>query len=280
MTKKIVAIFIFLVGARCSFAWGPRGHQLVARIAERRLSHRARGEIRALLGNDDLVSVSTWADEIRPERPETARWHFVDIPLESGGFSDQRDCPISRGQRQDQVGNCVVDRIKSFAKQLADPSMPVQSRAEALKFLVHLVADIHQPMHTVADADAGNHIYITEFGTTQCGDRPCNLHLLWDTGLLQHSHRSERKLAGEIEALIVRERLQAKPGETPESWANESFHLAQNVWLQNGATVDDAYYRQNIHVAEARLALAGIRLAALLNQAFAGSHANQRYSMK
>ena len=277
--RNILALFIFLFCALQSFAWGPRGHRLVARIAQQQLNDETRREIRNLLGSDDLVAIATWADEIRSQRPESARWHFVDIPLGSVGFSEQRDCGRSQPDPQAPVGNCVVDRIKFFQTVLADRSVPNPNRAEALKFLVHLVADIHQPMHAVADAAAGNDIRITELGKTRCGNRRCNLHLLWDTDLLQRSHPPERKLLADIERLILRDRLEARSGGTAESWADESFHLAQRVWLEDGARVDERYFRRNVPVAEQRIALAGIRLAGLLNAALA-NHANQRYSMK
>lgn len=273
--REILAAFILLTCAAHSFAWGPRGHHLVARVAQQRLSKEARGEIRSLLGNDDLVAISTWADEVRSQRPGTARWHFVDIPLASAGFSGQRDCPRPKRSKGDGIGDCVVDRIGYFAGVLANPVAASSSRAEALKFLVHFVADVHQPMHAVGDADAGNHIHISEFGKTQCGSRACNLHLLWDTDILQHPRRPEYRVLADVERLMARERLEARSGGTTESWADESFHLAQQVWLEDGARVDDAYFRRNTPLAEERLALAGIRLAALLNAALS-HHANQR----
>jgi hypothetical protein len=270
---------MLLFGASPLLAWGPRGHRVVARIAEEHLHTDARRQVRVLLGSDDLASISTWADDIRRSHPETARWHFVDVPLGSSGFSGPRDCPPSRQALQDQVGNCVVARIRFFARVLADRRGPIDGRAEALKFLVHLVADAHQPMHAVADADAGNRIRISELGRTECGTRACNLHLLWDTGILQHPRRPEREQVAEIERLIAREELERRPVGTPESWADESFRVAGKVWLKDGAQVDESYFKTNIPVAEGRLALAGIRLAALLNAAFS-DHANHRYSMK
>jgi hypothetical protein len=266
--RKVAAVLVLLVFAPNLFAWGPRGHRIAARIAQAHVSEATRLQIEALLGSDDLAAVSTWADEIRAQRPETAGWHFVDIPLSASGFSEPRDC--NRPEKKHRVTalhNCVVDRIVLFEQILKNSNASRPDRIQALKFLVHLVADVHQPMHAIGDARAGNDIHITEFGRTQCGDRPCNLHFLWDTDLIEHTRRSERKWVAHLESLISREHLQRQANGTPEAWANQSFHLAKRVWLDNGSSVDEAYYKANISAADKRLALAGLRLAALLNEA-------------
>jgi len=262
--RIVLIAFVLFSCAPDLFAWGPRGHRIVAEIAQQQLNSSARREIARMLDGSDLVSISTWADEIRSERPETAKWHFVDIPLQSEGFSDRRDCPSFSN---DRIGDCVVDRIVFFNGVLANRNAPLQARAEALKFLVHLVGDIHQPMHAAKDAEGGNHIHIIEFGREQCGNRPCNLHLLWDVDLLRQVHLSERGELARIDTRIRREQLQLKSGGSPQSWADESFHLAQQLWLRDGAPADQAYFGRNLPVAETRLALAGLRLARLLNQA-------------
>jgi hypothetical protein len=266
--RKFTAVLVLLAFTPNSFAWGPRGHRIAARIVQTHLSEATKLQIETLLGSDNLAAVSTWADEIRKQRPETAGWHFVDIPLNASGFSEERDC--NRPEKKHKVlaaHNCVVDRIVLFEQILKNSNASLQDRIEALKFLVHLVADVHQPMHAIGDAHAGNDIHITEFGRTQCGDRPCNLHFLWDSDLIEHTRRSEKKWVAHLEYLISREHLQRRANGNPEAWANESFHLAQKVWLNDGSSVDDSYYTANIGALDNRLALAGLRLAALLNEA-------------
>ncbi len=266
--RKFAAVLALLAFTPTSFAWGPRGHRIAARIAQAHLRESTRLQIQALLGSDDLAAVSTWADEIRKQRPETAGWHFVDIPLNASGFSEERDCnPPEKKHRVMAAHNCVVDRIVLFQQVLRNSNSSQQDRIEALKFLVHLVADVHQPMHAIGEAHAGNDIHIIEFGRTQCGDRPCNLHFLWDTDLIKHTRRSQKKWVAHLERLIAREHLQRRANGTPEAWANESFHLAQRVWLNDGSSVDEAYYKPNISAVDERLALAGLRLATLLDEA-------------
>ena len=265
------AFFVFLLSVSTpSFAWGPEGHEIVADIARSHLTEHARDRIRELLGNDDLAAVSVWADDIKAERPETFGWHFVDIPMSAQGFSGPRDCyrPDERHPAtKEDHHNCVVDRISLFARVLADKNAPRPDRIEALKFVVHFVGDIHQPLHATGEARGGNEIHVVEFGQTQCGKYVCNLHFAWDIGLIEHAGRREADYVNYLEKWITRQRLQQKAGGTPETWANESFILAKQVWLNDGGTIDEAYYRNKIGTLDQRLALAGLRLARLLNEA-------------
>jgi S1/P1 Nuclease len=257
-----------------ALAWGQAGHRIIADVAREHLSPVARSRIRQLLGNDDLAAVSVWADTVKTERPETFGWHFVDIPMNSGGFSQARDChqPDQRHPESKQDHhNCVVDRILLFEQVLADKSATPTERLEALKFLVHFVGDIHQPMHAIAEARGGNEIRIVEFGAAECGNRPCNLHFAWDIGLIEHSHRSERQYSSDLEDLIVRRQLSFDAQGSAEHWANASFQLAKKVWVNDGGSIDENYYRANIRILDNQLALAGIRLAALLNETL-GDH--------
>ena len=275
-TIRTVLVISLISISTPSLAWGPEGHRIVADIARSRLHEITRRHTRELLGNDDLAAISTWADEIRTQRPETFAWHFVDIPMNATGFSEPRDC-YRRSEKHPQSEadhhNCVVDRIEIFRRILADKNQSRSNRVEALKFLVHLVADIHQPMHAIGEARGGNEIHITEFGSSQCGNGLCNLHSTWDTGLIEDAVRSGAPPFGPldypavIENVIQVRSLQRRDIGTPEQWANESFRLAHQVWLTDGGSVDEAYYRKNIGSLDERLALAGLRLAALLNQA-------------
>ena len=269
--KNCVAIFLFsILLPISSLAWGPEGHRIVGDIAETRLTPTARLQVKELLGNDDLAAVAVWADEIKGERPETFGWHFVDIPADASGFSEARDCyrPNQKhAHTQQDHHNCVVDRITMFRQLLADRNAPKQERIEALKFLVHFVGDVHQPMHAIAEARGGNDIHILEFGSSQCGKYPCNLHFAWDIGLIEHTRLSEWQYVSRLNQLIASRRLTSQAEGTPANWANESFLLAKKVWVSDGGAVNEAYYQNDIGIVNRRLALAGLRLASLINQA-------------
>jgi hypothetical protein len=223
-----------------------------------------------LIGSARLTSIANWADEVRSERDESFNWHFANIPKDASGFSEQRDCFMPNNRHKGAATdhhNCVVDRIEIFEHVLADRNAPREDRIEALKFLVHFVGDVHQPFHGIGDAAGGNGIAITEFGSTECGQHPCNLHGSWDIALIQHTGMGVREYVNHLNRLIAKEHLTASG--TPEDWANESHRYAQTAWLDTGGQVDENYYRKEITVVDQRLALAGLRLAAVLDEAFA-----------
>jgi hypothetical protein len=271
--KNLVLMVLTLVLVSPSaIAWGPEGHEIVANLAEVRLNQNARTGIRSLMGDTNLASISNWADEIRHDRDETYNWHFVDIPAESPGFSDDRDCFLPNNKHKDAATdhhNCVVDRIEIFEHVLGDVDASREQRTEALKFVVHFVGDIHQPFHAIGEAAGGNGVAVVEFGSRECGQHPCNLHGAWDSGLIQHTGMSTEQYVAHLEKVISEGRLNASG--TPKDWANESHDQARSAWLQDGAQVDEAYYQNEIKVVDERLAQAGMRLATLLNQVFAST---------
>ena len=132
-----------------AFAWGAEGHRSVAAIAADGLTLAARRQVEELPGGDPSVAMmeaSTWADEIRMKRPRTAPWHFVDVPIGSAGYDPQRDC------RND---DCVVAQIDRDEKIIADRQLSLPVRTEALRFLIHFVGDLHQPLHAADNHDHG-----------------------------------------------------------------------------------------------------------------------------
>jgi len=263
------AIVLTLAMPSTLVGWGSEGHQIVASLAQTRLTENAQRGIRSLIGDASLASVSNWADEVRPERDETYSWHFVNIPENASGFSDERDCFVPNSKHKGSTTdhhNCVVDRIEIFQQVLSDSNAQRDDRIEALEFLVHLVGDVHQPFHAIGEAAGGNGIAVTEFGSTHCGRRPCNLHSVWDFGLIQHAGMRREAYVAHLEKLIADEHLTANGN--PQDWANESHGYAEAAWLTDGAQIDENYYRKEIKVVDERLALAGLRLAAVLNEAF------------
>lgn len=263
-----LALIVTLLPVR-SFAWGARGHEVIADVAYFRLTPQTRRNVRLLLGGESLAFASTWADAVRQRRDATLGWHFVDIPANAQGFDEQRDCFRPQGKHKNartDRHNCAVDRIEIFMRVLANPDASRRQREEALKWVVHLVGDLHQPLHAIREAHGGNDIELPVFGDTHCGDYPCNLHRVWDVTLLEHADLSEREYVRRIQAMIRLEGPDGKAGGTPEDWANESHEEARAILRHRPAKVDQAYYNANIHMVDEKLALAGLRLAALLNR--------------
>lgn len=278
--RKIAALWLIvtLLPVRL-LAWGARGHEVIADVAYSRLTPQTRRNVRMLLGGESLAFASTWADAVRHKLDETIDWHFVDIPANARDFNEQRDCfrpqEKYKNARTDHH-NCAVDRIEIFTRVLANPGASQRQREEALKWVVHLVGDLHQPLHAIREAHGGNDIELPVFGATQCGGYPCNLHRVWDGALLEHAGLSEREYARRIQALIRAEGLEGKAVGTPEEWANESHAEASAILGHIPVKVDQAYYKLNIHLLDERLALAGLRLAALLNRTL-GSIPTQQF---
>ena len=252
-------------------AWGQEGHEVVGTLAEAMLSDTAKAGIHSVLAaGDTLASVATWADTVRfTTRKESYNWHFVDIPLSVTGFDEGRDCFLPHdthpGAATDHM-NCVVDRITFFKQVLADTTKTPAERQDALKFIVHFVGDVHQPFHAVGDGRGGNDNKITEFGSTQCGSDLCNLHHAWDTDLIAHTGMDTNAYVQHLQSLIATNHWTASGN--PADWANESHAAGQVAWVDNGGTIDEAYYNAQISVIDKRLALAGLRLASLLEDVF------------
>jgi hypothetical protein len=257
MLKKPVAVFLlFLAMCPALFGWGHEGHQIIATVAENHLDQTTLVMIQSLLGNNHLYSVASWADDVRRERPDTKGWHYVDIPL-GGRYDARRDCALPE--------SCVVAKIDYFIKVLTDKNAPREQRAEALKFVVHFVGDIHQPLHAVKEAKGGNGIRIRFLGDDRCGRYECNLHGVWDISMILHTGLNRQEYSQHLEALISGEKLGSLNAGTPEQWANDSLRLAGVAWVQDGANLDELYYQREIKVADRQMALAGLRLAKLLN---------------
>lgn len=267
-TAAILALLSFLPAQ--VFSWSQKGHAVIAEIAASRLTPTARANLNLLLGNNSLGSIATWPDAIRGDRDETYGWHFVDIPANAAGFDQARDCFRPQdGDKHPSAAtdhhNCVVDRIDMFARTLADGNASERDRLLALLFVIHFVGDIHQPLHAIEDARGGNDIKVTVFGSDQCGNYQCNLHGVWDFSLVEHTGYNEEQYVAHLNELIARNHWEEKAGGSPADWANESHREALQVWVKNGTAIDEAYYRANIQLVDERLALAGLRLAALLN---------------
>ncbi len=243
-------------------AWGAQGHRLVARVASERLTPTASAEVTRLLAAEPdptLAGVAAWADQLRGSDPglgkRSARWHYVNIAEDDCQYQARKHCPD---------GNCVVEALQVQARILADRSQPDAERAQALKFVVHFVGDIHQPMHAGYGHDKGGNDFQLQFG-----NRGTNLHSLWDSGLLNTRKLDDDAYLKVLDALpkpvLTRHVRLAK--DVP-AWAEASCRIAveQGVYPPSRKLGDD-YTRRYRAVAEAELRIAGERLAQVLNEA-------------
>ena len=254
-------------------AWGPQGHRLVARIAEGRLTPVAQQNVRWLLDGVPLADVASWADQQRDALRQTGPWHYVNIPNAAAVYDRDRDCPrqpnTAAGARADRWRDCVVDRLLYNEQQLTDSALDRADRATALKFLVHFVGDVHQPFHALADQRGGNDIPVTFFRSADCGEGgrvlPCQLHAVWDSGLIVRRRLNDQRYLAALEG-VVQTRAKKPVGGTPAEWARESHDIARSALVRANADVGETYYTSHIGIVDERLAIAGLRLALVLNR--------------
>ncbi len=270
-----------------AFGWWETGHRTVARLATLHLTPAAQTRVAAILNvadtpdavADALAVASTWPDETKAET-KTGAWHFIDLALQ-----DQKSDIPTRCQDD----NCVTARIHIFAAQLSSSDThPPVGQLDALRYLVHFVADLHQPLHAVSDADLG--------GNCEHIDPPIetakNLHAIWDGAIVNAVNRSDRELAADLEHNLqsFSPQFKADLGTGDENdWAWESHKLAIKDIYQKFAIptepvifphscqdaplavanltlhLENAYLDDMKPVVREQLTKAGLRLAALLN---------------
>lgn len=230
-------------------AWGTEGHQIIAAIAQQNLQPAAAKEVDRLLAFDPgatLISISTWADEHRS--PATAAWHYINFPKGNCQYLQERDCPD---------GKCVVEAIRKQASILQF-DVNDEKRLTALKYLVHLVGDVHQPLHAGWGEDRGGNSY-----QLQAFMRGSNLHAWWDSGMIKYLEAQEGPL------LPMLETGKSQPISNdwkPETAAEESCRIVDQEGFYPGRLVDVGYITTYKGSLEARLKVAGQRLAGLLNR--------------
>jgi len=243
-----LAAFALSALATNAQAWGTQGHQVIALLTEKQLTPKAREQVQKLLALEPgatLASISTWADEHRNR--STGPWHYVNLPRGVCTYDAQRDCPD---------GNCVVEAINRQLAVLASDA-PDEKRLMALKYVVHFVADVHQPLHAGYAEDRGGNTYqLQAFG------RGTNLHSLWDTGLIKSLGMSNEALVAKLGPVSAPSHLSAA------GIAEESCKIVGTPGFYPDRKVGADYIERFTPIMEQRLVKAGAQLAAMLNRAF------------
>jgi hypothetical protein len=251
-----------------ALAWGPVGHRIAGDLAEQKLCPAARTKVQSLGGGESLAELGSWADEIRdePQWKSSRPWHYMDLPdLPPGaGLAEARTAIDEHAHPRE---GDVLEALARFSKALTDPKTPRAERAEALRFVVHFVVDIHQPLHIGRPSDRGGNDVQVSFGKKG----PMSLHHFWDTDVLPSrgpSAKMEQRLEVDLAAVPA-----ARANDPPAEWAAESLLLRARVYdfrpTANGpATLDGGYVHSSQQIADERLVLAGARLAATLNTMF------------
>lgn len=311
-----VAAYFWFVGLFAAFAivpsagaWGCKGHQTVALIAERHLTPEAKQLVQKLLSEnpidpkwnrycggaarDAMADASTWADDVRGER-KNGPWHYIDIPRGSERGPLELFCGAE---------GCVTKAITDQLAILEDKNADAGKRADALRYVIHFVGDLHQPLHTTTNADEGGNCVPVKYFRRNAHERnhsySPNLHGLWDTAIPERDAEGAdpAEYADTLEATFLTDiEGWQKAGIHVDSWAWEGHEYAESVVYGNltpkiavepnvavHACTDDnnigdrllhrnlvageAYQEKAAPVVERRIAQAGVRLAMILNEA-------------
>jgi hypothetical protein len=246
-------------------AWGPEGHQIVAEIAERNLTAEARtGVARLLESNLSLADVASDADGYRERCVNTGPWHYVNIPLSASTYDEALYCPQPRG--------CVLSVLPRQIAILSDRQAARDERQFALRWIVHLVADLHQPLHSGDAGDRGGNLRKVRWA-----GRETSLHGLWDFDLIHDAGRSPESYVRALLGSVRRADKRAIMRGDPRRWALQAHDLAQRFAygkLPPGpasmvAELGEAYARAVQGALDTQLLRAGLRLAMVLNDALA-----------
>jgi hypothetical protein len=259
LAVKRLAAFVAalaLVVPAPALAWGKTGHRVTATVADTHLSGLARAHVREIIGVESLAEASSWPDDMRsnpdPFWQKTANpWHYVTL----GGFEYDRAPPEG-----DALG-----ALNFFARLVRDPATSPEHRQLALRFIVHIIGDLHQPLHNGRPGDrGGNDVKVKWFG------RDTNLHAVWDSALIEETDYSFSEYAERLNRHSKSADVIAWWTANPRDWIRESAQIRERIYPEAGKTeLGYDYVYQHTGTVDLRLKQAGIRLAAYLNDLFA-----------
>jgi S1/P1 Nuclease len=243
-------------------SWGVTGHRTIGRIAANHLNPQATAAVRELLGNETLADASTWADEVRnqPEYKHTGPWHYINLPL---GLSEPDFEKTVKGMTQENVYSALLQQEHILGSTASSKGQKI----EALKFIVHFIGDLHQPMHVSREEDKGGNTILVNYAGVGT-----NLHALWDSKLLDHLGLDDQQLASTCDHAGAAQ-VAAWQSDPLIKWIWESYEISSKLYAEidamNGRSIDDSYYQAHIQIVEQRIEMAGVRLAGVLNRIFA-----------
>ncbi|MFD0994235.1 S1/P1 nuclease [Tenacibaculum geojense] len=261
MNKKYLLLLIFICTINFSFAintddfWGQTGHRATGKIAEKHLKSRAKRKIEKLLQGESLAFVSTYADEIKSDKSfrKYSSWHYVNMPLDGDYVTAEKN---PKGDLVTGINQCI--------SVLKDDNATDKDKRFFLKMLVHLVGDLHQPMHIGRREDkGGNTIQVQWF------KQGTNLHSVWDTKMIEEWNMSYLELANNTKQLS-KEEIKAIQSGTVIDWVKDTHAITKKVYnsVEIGENLKYRYSYDYFPVVRQQLQKGGIRLAKILNEIF------------
>jgi len=260
MKKKsliLLAGLFLCVNCISVFGWGGKGHNIIAGIAEAHLNRKTAREVRKLLDGHSMVYFSMWMDEIRGDTTYayTNTWHYANVD-EGHTYETMNKEPLGD----------VITATELSISQLKNKNLPDSVRSMYLKFLIHLVGDIHCPMHAGRLSDRGGNSFTVSWRGSNT-----NLHSYWDTSVIEDARNwSSIEWSSYIDKTMSRKQRQAIEAGKPLDWFEET--VAHAAYIYKNTKVDQSltitYARQYTPLLEEQFLKAGYRLAALLNDIF------------
>jgi len=251
--KKLFNISLVIM-AIALMSWGFKGHRVIATIAQKHLTSNTAYIVSAYLKGEGMADVATWADENK--NTATAPWHFMNLPL---GLNHEQFV-----QAVQQGDNNIYTAMLKTEATLKDKTLSNEQKNEALKYLIHLVGDAHQPMHISRKEDKGGNTIQVRFD-----NKGTNLHSLWDSKLIDHEGLSEADIAKNYDVATPAQ-IRQWQADSPMEWIWESYQISSELYVNTkpGQEIDEAYYQKYIVVTRKRIDQAAIRLAGELNRLF------------
>lgn len=258
----LIALSLIVLLPSQVFAWGEKAHRIIGALAWQKLSDQAKRQVEWLLPEESsdpdgpLAAVSMWADRQSANYREQARWHFVAIPLSAAEYDEKRDCAD---------GNCLVVALNN-QKVILESGGPRKERADALKYVVHLVGDVHQPLHCADNDDrSGNLVQVKFLGQIS------NLHKVWDFDMVEASKMNVQQYVEELKEFKV------SRGFWIEQWVNDSHAIAQKYAyvIPQDRELGNTYYRRNESIMTQQLAQASEKLVQILEEALKSKSRNR-----
>ncbi|MFT3930860.1 MAG: S1/P1 nuclease [Spongiibacteraceae bacterium] len=288
--RYVIAALLILSG-NDSYAWGDKGHQVIAHIAWHYLTPATREKIDTLLRDDDsgltatdFISQSEWADEYRDSDrnttkaryEQTRRWHYINLKLAHPDFA--KACYGSPPLKPNELASrgpanaCITDKVEQFAAELASSKTSIAERRLALQFLIHLVGDLHQPLHVGDNNDAGGN----DIDVSAKGFKRGTLHRYWDTAVIGKLGRKPETIARRLIEQMGQNWQRWQRG-NPRDWTMETFSVSRDsVYAQlppmDSAGIyrlDERYVESSKNAAAQQLSKAGVRLAGMLESLLA-----------
>jgi hypothetical protein len=242
-----------------SMAWGAQGHRICGQIASSYLSPKARKAIEAILGNGSIALASNWADFIKsdPEYSYLSSWHYID-------FDKAYTYPEMVTYLNQDTNVDAYTKLQFLISELKKPNLGKENKLLYLRMLIHIVEDVHQPMHVAhADDKGGNDFKVNWFSNQT------NLHSVWDSQLIDFQQLSYTEYAATINHTTMAERAQWQK-DPISKWLFESNQIAEKLYteIKPGDTLNYKYNFTHIDQLNQRLLMAGVRLAGVLNSIF------------